>query len=180
MGTIAAERYALALFQAAKERGEIDAVDGDLKSFVGVFGPSGLRRILANPQYSPTVKERVLGEVGARLASPLSGGLLRLLLRKSRLAELETIAVRFAELVRESKGIVPCEVTLTKGPEPHFLQSIEGSLKRLTHSEVSLKVKVNPGVLGGVMVKIRNRILDASLRTRLEEVRRALKEVKVS
>lgn len=180
MDAIVTDRYALALFGSAKERGEIDKVENDLYALAGAFGVSGLRRMLADPQHGPSRKERVLNEVSAKLSSQLTGGLLRVLWRKSRLGELEAISARFAELVRESKGIVPCEVTLPKEPETGLTQALQAGLKRLTHSEVNLKIKVDPGMLGGVMVKIRNRILDASLRTRLEEVRRSLKAVKIS
>lgn len=175
-----ADRYAGALFEAARERGEIDKVDRDLKGLAGIFVSSGLRGILGDPQYDPARKRRVLAEVAALLESPLSGGLLKALLRKSRLGNLKGVSARFAEMAEASRGVVPCEVTIASKPDAGFVQSIEAALRRITHSDVTVSIKEDSKILGGVFVRVRNRVLDATLQTRLEEMKYALERAKVS
>jgi len=177
---VAVERYSQAIFDAAHKAKVTEKVDQDLLSLSREFQRSGLKAFLENPKYSFESKARVIDKVGNGLSSDLSVKFLHLLLKKNRINLLESIALIFAELEREAKGIVPCEVVLAAEPEKGFLDKIETALKRIPRKKVMLTVQTNPFVIGGITVRIKNRILDATFKTRLSELKDLMLEVKLS
>lgn len=171
MDPVAADRYARALFNAAQKAGEAEKVEADLTALKAEIRKSGLKSFLDNPRFPRTVKFSVIERVGAMFASRLTASFLRILLVKSRLALLDRVVDRFIELHRESKGIVPCELVFAQEPSKQFLDNVEKELERITHLDVELKVNVDPAILGGVRLTIKNRVLDGTYRERLEDLK---------
>lgn len=174
MDPVAADRYARALFNAAQKAGESEKVEADLTALKAEIRKTGLRSFLDNPRFPRTLKFEVIDRVGAMFASKLTASFLRLLLVRSRVALIDRAVDRFIELHRESKGIVPCELVLASAPSKEFLDNVEKELERITHLDVELKVKVDPTVLGGVRLTIKNRVLDGTYRERLADLKARL------
>lgn len=80
----------------------------------------------------------------------------------------------YRELVRESKGIVRAEVRLAEQPSDAVLQDIKASLKDVAKAEVDLDLRIDPSLIGGIVVKLGSRMVDASLRTKLNSIRLAM------
>ncbi len=176
MDPVAVDRYARALFNAAQKAGEAQRVEADLTALKAEVRRSGLKSFLDNPRFPRTAKLGVIDRIGAMFESKLTTSFLRVLLMKSRTPLLERIADRFVELHREFKGIAACDITLASEPSPDFLVRIEKELERITHLDVELRVQVDPSVLGGVHLRIKNRVLDGTYRERLAEMKARLLE----
>ena len=176
MDPVAVDRYARALFNVAQKAKEADKVEADLVALKAEVKRSGLKSFLENPRFPRTIKLSAIEKIGAMFASKLSASFVKLLLLKSRTGLLERIADRFIELHRESKGIVACDLLLASEPSKDFLARIERELERITHLDVELRVKVDPTALGGVRLRIKNRVLDGTYRERLEDMKERLLE----
>ena len=83
----------------------------------------------------------------------------------------------FEALLAERKGIVPAEVTVAEPMPDQMLAELKAALRKTAGSEVSLGVKVNPDIIGGMVVKLGHRMIDASLKTKLNALRVAMREV---
>jgi F-type H+-transporting ATPase subunit delta len=81
----------------------------------------------------------------------------------------------FRELVAESKGIVRAQVTLAEQPSDRALNDIKAALRDVAKAEINLDVKIDPSLIGGLIVKMGSRMVDASVRTKLNSIRLAMK-----
>ena len=177
---VAVKRYSQALFDTSEKFKETTDVKEDLLALTREYERSGLKEFLLNPKYAPAVKSRVLDQVGKTMSSKVMLPFLMLLLKKSRTNLLPFISKEFVELEREAKGIVPCEVVLAKKPSEGFLSKIEKALVKITGKKIEMKFRVNEDILGGVAIRIKNNFLDASFKTRLNELKMNLLEAKIT
>jgi len=81
-------------------------------------------------------------------------------------------------MLARSKGVVSAEVRLAEEPSPRVMEDIKTALRAMTSSEVDLKVKIDPALIGGLVVQVGSRMIDASLRTKLNSIRIAMKEAR--
>ncbi|MBB3808195.1 F0F1 ATP synthase subunit delta [Pseudochelatococcus contaminans] len=175
-----AGRYATALFELTAEEKNIDAVTADLDRFDALIVESDdLARLVRVPVFTA---EQQLAAISAVLDKAGIGGtagnFIRLVASNHRLFLVREIIKAYKALVAESRGIVRAEVTLAEEPSPKALEEIKTSLQGAAKGgEVILDVKVNPAILGGIIVKLGSRLVDASLRYKLNSIRLALKEV---
>lgn len=175
-----AGRYATALFELAVEEKSIDAVSADLDRFDALVAESDdLARLIRVPVFTA---EQQLGAVSAVLDKAGIGGtagnFIRLIASKRRLFLIREIIKAYRALVAESRGVVQAEVTLAEEPSAKVLEEIKASLQGAAKGgEIVLDVKVDPAIIGGIIVKLGSRMVDASLRYKLNSIRLALKEV---
>ncbi len=166
--------YAAALYQASLEEGRVEAVRKDLGAFVeAIEASSDLRQFLIAEEISDNQKKRVLLEL-TEGGDELVRNLLRLVVDKSRESELADMYEGFVDLVEKAAGIVHVEVVtaipLTAGLERVLKEKIETSLQKT----VELTLTVDKEILGGLRLRIGDRIADASVRHRLERLRELL------
>lgn len=173
-------RYAIALYRAAEKAGHLDNVDRDLRELCDVLKPSGLLRYFDNSRYSYEHNVKMLDRLEPMFASRLSVSFLRLLLKKSRIAIIFGVARYFQDMRRRAQGIVAAEVTVSGKPNAAFLQKMQASLEKLTKHKVELHVKTNPNIIGGISIRIGNKLIDASVRTRLDTLKKTLLETKIN
>jgi F-type H+-transporting ATPase subunit delta len=174
-----ATRYASALFDLARESNAIDSVSADLDRFGGMINESAdLRRLIRNPVFTA---EEQSGAIGALLdragMGGLAGNFIRLVASKRRLFALPDMIRAFGDLVSDAKGIVRTEVTVAEKPSEKVLEEIKAALRETAKAEVSVNVKIDPSLIGGVIVKMGSRMIDASVRNKLNSIRLAMKEV---
>ena len=174
-----AQRYATALFELAEEAGAIDTVAAALDSFNGLLAESeDLRRLIESPAF--TAEEQV-GAVNAILAKAgitgVAANFIGLVASKRRLFALPGMIQGYKRLVAASKGIVSAEVTVAEQPSAKRLDEIRAALVGVAGKDVDLTVKVDPALIGGLVVKMGSRMVDASLKTKLNSIRLAMKEV---
>jgi F-type H+-transporting ATPase subunit delta len=166
--------YATALYQAAREEGRVEQVSRDLGEFVRAIDSSPeLRRLLAAKEITDLKKTQVLMEL-TEGGDELMRNLLRLMVDKNRENEIQATYRAFVAQVEQAQGLVHLEV-VSAVPIPESLQQVlkkrlESSLKKT----VELTLTVDKEILGGLRLRIGDRIADASVRYRLEQLREML------
>lgn len=170
-----AGRYASALFELAKEAGSLDAIEADLKRFDALVAESpDLARLVTSPAFTAEEQERGVAAVLAKAGiGGLAANFIRLVASKRRLFAIRDMVRAYSALVAREKGIVHAKVTLAEEPSQKALDEI----KAAAGGEVALDVKIDPAILGGLIVKLGSRMVDASLRHKLNSIRFAMKEV---
>jgi F-type H+-transporting ATPase subunit delta len=174
-----AGRYAVALFELASESGKTDAVSADLQRFAALIEESDdLKRLVRSPVFTPEQQQAAVGAILDRVGiGGIAGNFIRLVVRKRRLFAFPAMTRAFEALLAERKGIVPAEVTVAEPMPDQMLAELKAALRKTAGSEVSLGVKVNPDIIGGMVVKLGHRMIDASLKTKLNALRVAMREV---
>jgi F-type H+-transporting ATPase subunit delta len=166
--------YARSLFQAAKEADRLTAVREQLGDFVeAIRQVPELEEILRNPQLDKRAKtaavDAVLGE-----SDPLVRNLLRLLIDKGRGGEVEEVAAEFERLAAIEEGQLSVELTTAFELDDDEARAIVEQIQRASGRTVEATRAVDPGLIGGIVVQAGSRRVDASVRGRLERLRRQL------
>jgi F-type H+-transporting ATPase subunit delta len=175
-----AGRYALALFDLARDEKALDIVMKGLDSFEELLRESpDLQRLVKSPVYSSEEQVRAIGAVLDRAGiSGLTANFIRLVASRRRLFALPGMIAAHRGMLARSKGVVSAEVRLAEEPSPRVMEDIKTALRAMTSSEVDIKVKIDPALIGGLVVQVGSRMIDASLRTKLNSIRIAMKEAR--
>jgi F-type H+-transporting ATPase subunit delta len=172
-----ARRYARALLEAVAG-GDTERVSAQLETLMEVSRRQPeLRAFLADPTYTRAQQRGVIDQLIQALAidaEPLPR-FLRLLVDRRRLAALPDIARLFRDLADERAGRIRGTVVSATPLAPETLRQLETTLQTITQARVLLQAEVDPAVIGGVSAQVGSVLYDGTLRTELEEIRRALK-----
>jgi F-type H+-transporting ATPase subunit delta len=172
----AARRYAEAAFELARDAGAFDAWERDLATLAGALDDDELRRLMQHPAVAYADKERVLRRVASGVgAQPL--GLVLLMIRRGRPGAIGPMVARFAELVRRERGIALAEVRTALPLDAEQRTAVIERLHELTGDEIQINEVVDEALIGGIAVRIGDRLYDASVRNRLERLRARLTAV---
>jgi F-type H+-transporting ATPase subunit delta len=175
-----AGRYASALFELAQENRAVDAVAHDLDAFDALIRESAdLRRLIRSPVFSAEDQAKAIGAILERAGiGGLGGNFIRLVASNRRLFALPDMVRAFRRLVSDAKGIVQAEVRLAEKPSDKVLDDIKSALREVAKAEIDLDVKIDPALIGGLVVRMGSRMVDASLRTKLNAIRLAMREAR--
>lgn len=174
-----AKRYAKALFEVAKERGELDQAAQELGRLASMLREhADLAQFLHHPVVPKQAKLEILEQVFQGQLSPGVYRLAQILIERDRLKELDRVAQAYVEEVNKERGLVEAVVStavpLTEEQQEHLKQT----LAKLTAKEVHLISEVNPEMLGGMTVKIGDIIFDGSLKNKLSRFEHILASAK--
>ena len=174
-----AGRYASALFELALEENALDQVQSDLKSFDTLVESSPeLRRLVRSPVFGAGEQEKALAAVLDRAGlRGISAQFLRVVASNRRLFAVRDMIKGFNALVARQRGEVTAQVTVADQLSGARLNEIRAALKSVTGKDVQVDVTVDPSIIGGLKVKLGSRMVDASLRTKLNSIKLAMKEV---
>ena len=175
-----AGRYAQALYELARDEKQIDDVAKNLESFDSLLKESqDLRRLVKSPAFSAEEQTAAIGAVLDKAGiGGLAGKFIRLAAANRRLFALPDMIRGYRSLVRESKGIVRAEVRVAEQPSDGVIQEIKTSLRDVAGAEIDLDLHVDPSLIGGLVVKIGSRMVDASLKTKLNGIRLAMRHAR--
>jgi F-type H+-transporting ATPase subunit delta len=175
-----AGRYATALFDLAAETNAIDAVKADLDRFDAMIAESpDLTRLVRSPVFSTDEQLQALGAVLERAGiGGLAAKFLKLVTGNRRLFAVRDMIRGFRELVALHKGHATAEVTVAEALKDEHLSALRAALKVVSGKDVDLAVKVDPAIIGGLVVKLGSRMVDTSLRTKLNAIKHAMKEAR--
>ncbi len=166
--------YATALYQAAEEEGRLDQVRRDLEEFVKAMESSpDLRQFLVAEEVSDVRKTQVLLEL-TEGGDQLVRNLLRLLVDKTRESELAGVYRAFVGLVEQAQGLVHVEVVSAVPLSASMQEALRAKIESSLHKTVELTLTVDKEILGGLRLRIGDRVADASVRHRLERLRALL------
>lgn len=173
-------RYASALHSLASERNQTDSVRAALGNFRRLLGESDdLRRLVRNPMFSSADQLKALSPVLERAGiAGLAADFIKLLATKRRLFAVDDMIAGFDKLDDAGKGVVRAEVTVAEPLSAAQTDALQESLRAATGGKaVEVDTKVDPSIVGGIVVKLGSRMMDASLRTKLASIRTRMKEV---
>jgi len=171
-----ARRYADAAFEIGRADGTLETWERDLATLRAALGDTELRRLVEHPAVPFAEKEKVLRRVVTGVtAEPLSLALL--MIRRGRPGAIDAMVDRFAELVRRERGISLAEVRTALPLDDEQRNAISERLRTLTGDRIEMNEVVDDALIGGVSVRIGDRLYDASVRSRLERLRARLTAV---
>jgi F-type H+-transporting ATPase subunit delta len=172
-----AERYAAALFELADERHALDAVAGDLRELRAMLHESGdLIRLLRSPVLSREEQGKAVGAIVERAGlSALTRDFLAVVARNRRLFAVPAMIDAYLAKLAERRGEVTAEVTVAQPLDEARTAALNEQLRRAVGARVAVDVRVDPALLGGMIVRVGSRMVDASLSTRLQRLRMAMR-----
>ncbi len=178
--SIMAGRYATALFDLAAETNAIDAVKTDLDRFDALTAESAdLTRLVRSPVFSTDEQLQALDAVLERAGiGGLTARFLRLVTANRRLFAVRDMIRGFRELVALHKGQATAEVTVAEPLKDEHLSALRAALRAVSGKDVDLNIKIDPAIIGGLVVKLGSRMVDTSLRSKLNAIRHAMKEAR--
>ncbi len=171
------ERYAQALFDLADETGALDAVRADLKSLRAAWIESAdLRRLATSPVIAAEDQQKGLVAIAdAAKFHRTTRNLLGLLGQNGRARDLQGVISGFEALYAKKTGVVAAEVVTAQPLDAAQLKSIQTALRGALGKDPELTTRVDPAILGGLKVKVGSKLFDASLKTKLDQMKFALK-----
>src|SRR3954453_21854848 len=169
-------RYAGALLDLAREENAVDRIGADLAQFQRLLDESAdLRRLVRSPVFS---SEDQLAALEALCAEAGIGGLalnfIRLLTRNRRLFAISDMIKAYRELLAQARGEVAAEVTSAEPLAEARVTELKDAIKSAIGRDVDLSLKVEPAILGGLVVRVGSRMVDNSLRPKLQNLRIAM------
>jgi F-type H+-transporting ATPase subunit delta len=174
-----AGRYAAALFELAKEQRQLEAVEKDVAAFQAMYDASDdLRRLVRSPVLSADDQLKALTELLGRAGiSGLTANFIKLIARNRRLFAAADMVKSFRALVARERGEVSADVASAHPLTPEQLQALSDTLRTSVGKHVQINTRVDPSLLGGLIVKMGSKMIDSSLRTKLSNLKVAMKGV---
>jgi F-type H+-transporting ATPase subunit delta len=164
--------YAESLFEAARDRDKLDQIHEQLGQFTdAAAGNRDLQVFLFSPYFSSAEKRDGIAQAISS-AEPELLNFLELLAEKHRMPAIFRIRQRFDELWAEAKKRLEVTVTSAVELDPAVVEKVGAEVERQTDREVDLTSEVDPDILGGLVLRVGNMVLDASLRSKLERLRK--------
>lgn len=170
-------RYATALFELALERKAIDLIADDLGQLEAMIGKSEeLRHLIQSPLFSREAQKKALAALSEKAGlSEIVRNTLGVIAENRRLFALEDVIKVYRTLVSEHRGEIEARVTSAAILSAEQRDALEAVLKKTIGSAVTVTTEVDPDLLGGMVVRVGSRMIDSSLRTKLQRLQLAMK-----
>lgn len=169
----AAKRYAQAVLSLAKEQGTLDAWHNDLAGLSALLSDPAAVSFFASPNATEARKVEVLDQVLVN-GQPEAKNLARLLLERERLDDLPAIYDLFEDGIRAERGIVVAQVTTAEPLGAIEQEMVKERLTEMTGKQVELSLKVDPEIIGGIIARIGDVLVDGSVISQLRRLRARL------
>ena len=166
-------RYAQAVFEIARESNELDRWQSDLTGIVRLTEDAEVVGLLQNPKVRFEDRARLLKEHLPDV-NPLAFNLVYLLIERDRLGLAGQIAAEYHRLLDSYRGVAHAEVTTAVPVEENVKNNVQSGLKTLTGKDIVLQAEVDPGLIGGVVVRVGGKLIDGSTRSRLQALKKEL------
>ena len=172
-----AGRYAAALFEIAKDDKQFAQVERDVKTFQGMLDASeDLRRLVRSPVISAENQATALTALLQKAEiSGLTANFLRVIARNRRLFAVADMLKNFRALLSRERGEVNADVASAHALSTEQMNGLKDALKAQVGKDVQINTRVDPNLLGGLVVKVGSRMIDSSLRTKLNNLKVAMK-----
>ena len=172
-----AGRYATALFELAVDRGVIDEVANDLRQLQAMISKSAdLRRLIQSPLFSRAQQSDAMAAVLTSAGlSELVRNFIGVVAGNRRLFALEGMIGAYRGLVAQHRGEVTAEITSATPLSESQRSAVEQALKQAIGSNVAIDIEIDPNLIGGMVVRVGSRMVDSSLRTKLQRLQLAMK-----
>ena len=174
----AAGRYASALFDLARDSDAIEAVESELATLQSAINASAdLRAFLKSPVYGRDEQLAAIGALASKAGfGALAANFLKLLAQNRRLAALEEMIRAFRALAADHRGEISAEAVTAAAMSDDQIKALRLEIERMAGKAVNLETRVDPDLLGGLVVKIGSTMVDASLKTKLNRLKTVMKK----
>jgi F-type H+-transporting ATPase subunit delta len=175
---ILAKRYAKAIFSLGKEQGKVEEYAGALNAIAELFGNEELEveDALTNPLYPMEARQKVMDKIASAVdADQILTSFLNLLIEKKRIDVLPEIAAAVQEMLDRDENISHGSVTSAIELDSALLEKIQATLEKITGTKVILETQVDPSIIGGIIAKVGDLVLDGSIRTQLNGLKESIK-----
>ncbi len=172
-----AGRYASALFDLARDERQIDTVSRSLETVKAALAESpDLKAVTTSPLVNRTeAAKAIAAAAGALGLDPLTTRFLGVLAKNGRLSQLDAVIRTFARLAAAHRGETTAEVTSAHPLNDDQLSALKAQLKARSGSDVAIDARVDPSILGGIVVRLGSRMIDGSIKTKLNNLALAMK-----
>lgn len=172
-----AGRYALALFELARDEKQLEAVSGSLATLKQALGESDdLRALISSPLIGRDEQARAAAAVGQSLGlDQLTANFVGVLAKNRRLSQLPAVIRAFNLLAARHRGEITAEVTSARPLDDEQVAAIKQNLRTRMGRDIAVDLSVDPAILGGLVVKIGSQMIDSSIRTKLNNLAHAMK-----
>lgn len=170
-------RYAQALFDLASETKQVAAVEADLKSLKTALAEShDLRVLVGSPAFGAEDKGKGLAAIAAKAKfNDTTKKFLGLLAANGRVSSLASVITGFEALSAKARGAVSAQVTTAVALSPAQSKGVAAALRQALGKDPEIETRVDPAILGGIKVQVGSRLFDASLKSKLDSLKFALK-----
>ena len=174
-----AARYATAMFDLASETGTLGALEADIAALEGALADSAdLRDLIQSPIYSREQTEAAIGGVASAMGlDAITANTLRLMAQKRRLFVLPALLAQLRSRIADHKGEVTVDVVSAKPLAGGHANRLVAVLKKAVGKEVTLNATVDESLIGGLVVKVGSKMIDTSVRSKLNALQNSMKEV---
>jgi F-type H+-transporting ATPase subunit delta len=174
-----AQRYAAALLELAEEKHALDAVSADLVALGQMIaGSSDFQKLITSPLMDRADQSRAIGAVAKAAGfGELTQRFVGLVAANRRLFALPAIIKSFQKMLADKRGEVAAEVTAAHALTDAQKAAVSEAIKRVVGGKVSIDMKVDPSLLGGLIVRVGSRMIDGSVKTKLQKLQLAMKGV---
>jgi len=175
-----ADRYAMAIFDLAKDDDALSTLEKDTDALDGAIKESDdFRSLTSSPLYTRDMQERAIGALAAKMdLSDLTANTLRLMARKRRLFVLPQLVRRLRERIAAEKGEVTADVASASKLTKAQADKLGEVLKSKLGSDVKLNATVDESLIGGLIVKVGSKMIDTSIRSKLDALQNMMKEAR--
>lgn len=179
ISTSIAQRYATAVYELAQQDKKIPVIEGDLDSLQSSLGDSeDFRNLIHSPIYSRDEQAAAIAAIAKKMKlSPIMSNTLALMAQKRRLFVLPQLVKTLRETIAEAKGEITAEVVSAKPLTKAQSDKLAKSLKATSGKNVTLNASVDESLIGGLVVKLGSKMIDTSVRAKLNSLQNAMKEV---
>jgi F-type H+-transporting ATPase subunit delta len=174
----AARRYAQAVFDIAKEQDTLTVWDVDLRIIAETIGADpSMARALDSPESSPSEKQRLVERLFSQSLSPTAYRFVQVLLRHRRLLLAPQIQEAYDEMFLEAQGIAYADVTTAVPLDAAEEANVAASLTRFTGKTIKLRTHVDPEIIGGILARVGDQLIDGTVTTQLRQLKNRLAAV---
>ena len=175
-----AERYAQAVFDLSREGGDLGKLEADAAALdAAIRGSSDLREALSSPVLGRAEQEGAIGAVAAKLGlGEVLSNTLRLMARKRRLFVAPALVARLKDMLADEKGEVTAQVRAATALSREQEARLAEALKASTGRDVNVEVTVDAALIGGMVVRVGSKMIDTSIRAKLDALENTMKEVR--
>ncbi len=180
IGAEVGKKYGQALFRAAKKYHKTDSIENNLLLVLKFFekDPS-FKNFLVSPRIRDKDKKNLLKAIFENKISDILLNLFLLLIEKNRISFLPEICSEFRTLKKEDKGIIKAEIITAMPLDEDLAQKLKEKLEKKTKKKIEMEKKVDPSIIGGMVVVVGGKVIDRSVKYQLNQIKEKAKKAKV-
>ncbi|HET7615906.1 MAG TPA: F0F1 ATP synthase subunit delta [Bacillales bacterium] len=177
MSEAVTKRYARALFEIADEHGKIEEIDEDLQAVLQAFQDEGAGKLFMHPRLDAEEKKKIIDAFASKVTSEVSN-FLKVLVDRHREEELAGIIKQYEAMANEARGIIDAVVTTAMPLTDNEKKKLADQFGEALNKQIRIQERIDPEIIGGMMIRIGNRVYDGTVAGKLSRFKQSLTQVR--